>query len=134
MDGNTFTMGDADATITAKYTPIDYTISYDLQGGSISNQPTSYNINTDTFSIPQPTKKGYTFIGWTGSNGNTPQTSVTIKKGSTGNKSYKANWQVNTYSITYNLDGGSISGQPTSYTVESPTLNIPRPIKTGYTF
>lgn len=134
MDGNTFTMGDADATITAKYTPIDYTISYDLQGGSISNQPTSYNINTDTFSIPQPTKKGYTFIGWTGSNGNTPQTSVTIKKGSTGNKSYKANWQVNTYSITYNLDGGSISGQPTSYTVESPTLNIPRPTKTGYTF
>lgn len=134
MDGNTFTMGDADATITAKYTPIDYTISYDLQGGSISNQPTSYNINTDTFSIPQPIKKGYTFIGWTGSNGNTPQTSVTIKKGSTGNKSYKANWQVNTYSITYNLDGGSISGQPTSYTVESPTLNIPRPTKTGYTF
>lgn len=134
MDGNTFTMGDADATITAKYTPIDYTISYDLQGGSISNQPTSYNINTDTFSIPQPTKKGYTFIGWTGSNGNTPQTSVTIKKGSTENKSYKANWQVNTYSITYNLDGGSISGQPTSYTVESPTLNIPRPTKTGYTF
>lgn len=134
MDGNTFTMGDADATITAKYTPIDYTISYDLQGGSISNQPTSYNINTDTFSIPQPTKKGYTFIGWTGSNGNTPQTSVTIKKGSTGNKSYKANWQVNTYSITYNLDGGSISGQPTSYTIESPTLNIPRPTKTGHTF
>lgn len=44
MDGNTFTMGDADATITAKWTPIDYTISYDLQGGTINGQPTNIQL------------------------------------------------------------------------------------------
>lgn len=123
-----------DKTYDAHWTPINYTISYDLQGGTASGLKTSYNIETPDFSLVTPTKKGYTFTGWTGSNGNTPQTSVTIKKGSTGNKSYKANWSINTYSITYNLDGGSISGQPTSYTIESPTLNIPRPTKTGHTF
>lgn len=134
MDGNTFTMGDANATITAKYTPIDYTISYDLQGGTMSGQKTSYNIETPTFSIPTPTKNGYTFLGWTGTDLTSASKSVTIKQGSIGNRVYKANWKAINYSITYNLDGGSISGQPTSYTVESPTLNIPRPTKTGYTF
>lgn len=59
MDGNTFTMGDADATITAKWTPIDYTIKCNTGGGQIASYPTSYNINTDTITIPQPTKPGY---------------------------------------------------------------------------
>lgn len=99
MDGKTFTMGDADATITAKYTPIDYTISYDLQGGTMSGQKTSYNIETPTFSIPTPTKTGYTFLGWTGSNGNTNQLDVSIAHGSTGNKAYTTHWSANIYEI-----------------------------------
>lgn len=119
---------------TAHWTPINYSISYDLQGGSISNQPTSYNIESDTISIPKPTKNGYTFIGWTGSNGNTPQVNVTIPKGSTGNKSYKANWSAVNYSISYNLDGGTIKGAPTNYNIETPTFSIPQPTRSGYTF
>lgn len=134
MDGNTFTMGDADATITAKWTPIDYTIKCNTGGGQIASYPTSYNINTDTITIPQPTKPGYAFAGWTGTDLSALTKDVVINKGSIGNRVYKANWKANTYSITYNLDGGSISGQPTSYTIESPTLNIPRPTKTGHTF
>lgn len=100
----------------------------------MSGQKTSYNIETPTFSIPTPTKNGYTFLGWTGTDLTSASKSVTIKQGSIGNRTYKANWKANTYSITYNLNGGSISGQPTSYTIESPTLNIPRPTKTGHTF
>ena len=42
--------------------------------------------------LNNPTLEGYTFGGWTGSNGNTPQTKVTIAKGTTGNLSYKAVW------------------------------------------
>ena len=86
MDGNTFTMGDADATITAKWTPIDYTISYDLQGGTINGQPTKYTIESPTLNIPRPIKTGYTFLGWTGSNGNKNQLDVSITHGSIGNK------------------------------------------------
>lgn len=99
MDGNTFTMGDADATITAKWTPIDYTIKCNTGGGQIASYPTSYNINTDTITIPQPTKPGYAFAGWTGSNGNTAQKTVTIPKGSTGDKTYDAHWSANIYEI-----------------------------------
>lgn len=99
MDGNTFTMGDADATITAKWAPIDYTISYDLQGGAINGQPTKYTIESPTLNIPRPIKTGYTFLGWTGSNGNTNQLDVSIAHGSTGNKAYTAHWSANIYEI-----------------------------------
>lgn len=44
------------------------------------------------------------FLGWTGSNGTTAQKSVSIDKGTTGNKSYTANWTPINYTITYNLD------------------------------
>ena len=65
----------------------------------------------------------YDFAGWTGSNGNTAQTTVTIAHGSTGNKSYTANWTPVTYNISYNLNSGSLpSSHPTSYTIESAAI------------
>ena len=105
-----------------------------MNGGSISGQKTSYNVTTESFTLPTPSRTGYTFTGWTGSNGSTPQKSVTIAKGSTGNKSYTANWSINTYSIGYNLNGGSISGQKTSYNVTTESFTLPTPSRTGYTF
>ena len=79
-------------TITFKYTPISYKITYTLNGGSVTGNPSTYTIETATITLKNPTKTGYTFKGWTGSNGTTPQTTVKIAKGSTGNKSYTANW------------------------------------------
>ena len=80
-------------TITFTYTPITYTISYNLNGGAISGQPTSYTVESGTITLPTPSRSGYTFTGWTESNGSALQTSVTISSGSTGNKSYIANWK-----------------------------------------
>lgn len=76
-----------------------YTISYNVNGGSLSGQVTSYTKTSNNITLPTPTKTGYTFLGWTGSNGTTAQKTVTIPKGSTGNKSYTANWQINTYTV-----------------------------------
>ena len=72
--------------------PTTYTITYNLDGGTVSGNPTTYTSN-DTITLNNPTKEGYTFTGWTGSNGTTPSTTVTIPKGSTGNKTYTANWE-----------------------------------------
>lgn len=73
-----------------------YTITYNLNGGTASGK-TSYNINEETFTLPIPTREEYIFLGWTGSNGSTPQTTVSIPKGSIGNKTYTANWRANSY-------------------------------------
>ena len=121
-------------TITFTYNLVGYSIGYNVNGGTISGQRTSYNVESSAYTLPTPSRTGYTFTGWTGSNGSTPQKSVTIAKGSTGNKSYTANWSINTYSIGYNLNGGSISGQKTSYNVTTESFTLPTPTRTGYTF
>jgi len=85
-----------DVTITAKFLPITYTITYDLAGGTVSTaNPSSYNIETATFTLNNPTRIGYTFLGWTGTDLASASTSVQIAKGSTGNKTFTANWQAN---------------------------------------
>ena len=117
INGSTFTMGSSNVTISASWNVINYTITYNLNGGS-GNNPTSYNIGTTTFTLANPTKTGYTFNGWTGSNGSSPQTSVTISKGSQGDKTYTANWTAKTYTITYNCNGGSGSTSSSSHTYD----------------
>ena len=75
---------------------VDYSITYDLAGGTLPEEesnPTTYNYETATFSLINPTRPGYTFAGWTGSNGDTPETTVTIEQGSEGDLSYTANWE-----------------------------------------
>ncbi len=74
-----------------------YKITYDLDGGVLndgSHNPGSYAEISLPFSLSVPTKDGYEFIGWTGSNGDTPELKVTILKGTTGNLNYKANWNL----------------------------------------
>ena len=90
---------------TAKSPYETYTITYNLNGGSVSN-PITYSEITGTFTLNQPIKTGYTFLGWTGSNGSTPQLVVTIEQGSTGNKEYIANYIANTYTIIFDANGG----------------------------
>lgn len=118
--------------IFVKWNTIDYEISYNLNGGKISNEPTIYNIE-ESINLPIPVKDGYEFVGWTGSNGTTPETSVTIAKGSTGNKSYTANWETIKYSISYNLNGGTVTN-PTTYTIENEDFKLSNPTRTGYVF
>lgn len=93
---------DFDSTITehtnlkASWTPTEYTITYNLDGGNLAEgvtNPTTYDIETATFTLNNPTKEGYTFQGWTGANGDIPQTEVSVTVGSYGNKTFTANWQ-----------------------------------------
>lgn len=97
----TLTVGNIDKNI--------YTIAYNLNGGSSSTAlKTTYTVE-DSFILPQPTKTGYTFTGWTGSNGTTPQKTVTVNKGTRGNLNYTANWSANNYYVTFNGNGGSLN-------------------------
>ena len=121
-------------TLYAQWTPTTYTISYTLNGGTASNR-TEYNIETATFTLSNPTKTGYTFAGWTGSNGESPQTTVTISVGSTGNKSYTANWTADTYTIEFDANGGSGTTASVTATFGSTrSLTANGFTRTGYTF
>lgn len=46
-----------------------YTITYDLDGGTLASaNPSSYTPNTDTIILNNPTKSGYEFVGWSSKN------------------------------------------------------------------
>lgn len=118
------------------YSPyVAYTIEYDLDGGLLtSNNPDTYYITTDTFTLNNPTKEGYTFVGWSGTGLTGIQNmTVTVTKGSTGNRSYVAHYSPITYNVSYNLNGGSASGNPNNYTPEQ-TYTLVNPTREGYTF
>ena len=87
-----------------------YSITYNLDGGNfVLENPTQYGEASDSIPLNVPIRDGFTFVGWTGSNGNTPQINVTIESGSIGDKSYTANWvvnQTNTYTLTLNKGTG----------------------------
>ena len=116
----------------AEWRLAEYTITMDLDGGS-GQEKVVYTITDEEFELPTPTRNGYEFVGWTGEGITTPQTSVIIPKGSTGNKAYTANWKVIRYTITLVTNGGAVIAS-IRYTVEdSVTLPIP-PDRPGYEF
>ncbi len=122
-----------DKTYIENWVLTGYYITLDLNGGS-GKEKVIYTITDEDFELPTPTRNGYEFVGWTGEGITTPQTSVIIPKGSTGNKAYTANWQVIKYTIITLLEGGNAgSSGAYVYTVEE-TFTLPTPTRTGYTF
>ncbi len=110
-----------------------YNIVYDLDGGTIENaNESSYTLLTNDITLGKPSKEGYTFIGWTGTDLETPTLDVTISKWSLGNRDYKANWQANSYTITFDTVGG-VGSESQSVTFDANT-ELPTPTKNGYTF
>ena len=121
-DGNLYAPGESVpevvTTLTAQWTVNQYTITYNLAGGTAEGNPSTYTIETKAFTLKNPTKSGYTFTGWsgTGLDGENNMT-VTIPTGSTGNRTYTAHWRYNGSGHSYSYytikatagAGGSIS-------------------------
>ena len=116
-----------DKTFNANWTAIVYKISYNLNGGTINGEnPTTYTVEDEITLVNSPTKRGYNFANW--DNGGK------IAKGSVGDITFNAKWDIIAYNISYNLDGGTIDGEnPTTYTVED-EITLINPTKRGYDF
>ena len=72
-----------------------YKITYNLNGGSLSNSnPTEY-FPGQSITLNNPTRSGYTFEGWTGSNGSTKSKSVKVDTSKNMDLSYTANYELN---------------------------------------
>lgn len=120
-----------DRTYTANWQVIEYTVTLDVSGGDPLD-PITYTVETPVI-LPTPTSTGYTFLGWTGEGETTPQPTVVLPKGTTGDKMYFANWEVNIYAITLDTSGGNAL-DAISYAVTSSPITLPTPVRTGYTF
>lgn len=135
----------SNTSIVATFTraAIDYTISYNLNKGSVSTaNPAGYNVETATFTLNNPTKtitikgnenstseangtgvtigsntsKAQTFAGWSGTGLSSNSTSVKVTKGSTGNRSYVAHWTAASITLPTVTKTGYTCGWSTSST------------------
>lgn len=120
-DSVKFNMPASNKEVNLKSELISYNIKYVLNGGTVSTaNPTTYTV-LDTFKLNNPTREGYTFLGW-----NLLGKNVTISN-TTGNKVFEAIWKVNTYSIKF----GNVKA---FYNYNSKIIYPLNPYKVGYTF
>ncbi len=144
-DTKTFTMGYGDTTATAKWTAVQHMLTVNPAGGVWNNKTgnsyitLAYNQSTN---IPDPTRTGYTFSGWT----MTPTDKESTLDGKTftmgtANTYLDAKWTPIDYNIRFEPNGGTYKGStsPTTVTVSFGTgydiAGIGNyPVRTGYTF
>ncbi len=124
----------ANMTLYAKWDLSTYAITYELNGGSNApSNPEAYTIESDDINLAIPSKKGFTFTGWTINGISTPQPDMIITKGSRGDKTFIANWTPNIYPVILDGNGGNGSSL-TNYTYGK-SIALPTDYtKSGYTF
>lgn len=110
-----------------------YTITYELDGGTLSNAPTQYNKNSGTITIPRPTRAGYRFTGWTGTDLTEKTLDVVIPAGSTEDREYTANW-VETRTVTFDVNGHGTAPAPQTVDIGTKAVRPTDPAQTGWRF
>ena len=107
LNGNSFNGPISHNFGTSLNDSYEYLINYTLNDGTIAtDKPTRYTYETPDFTLINPTRTGnYTFLGWTGSNGDVPQTEVTVKQGSHGALIFNAQWTPG-YTVIFYPNGG----------------------------
>ena len=139
-DGSTPVEGDKwelprDVKVKAKWTAINYKITYNMNGGNnATTNPSSFTINSSDISIVNPEKTGYTFTGWTTMNDNVPSKNLIIKSGTYSNQELTANWEANKYVITFDVNSGNALSNNTLDVYYDSNYELPTPTKDGYTF
>ena len=129
-----YSISDYKLNLYAIWTPNQYTVTFNPNGGSVS--PTTKTVTYDSTygSLPTPTRTGYNFAGWwTAARGGTQITSST-KVTTASNHSIYAHWTPNQYTVTFNPNGGTVSPTTKTVTYDSTYGTLPTPTRTGYTF
>jgi uncharacterized repeat protein (TIGR02543 family) len=119
-----------DATVKAIWSGNQYTITYDVNGGEALSSNTQTVIYGSPFKLATPVRTGYTFDGWF--NGSEEFSSGTWELLS--GVSLVAHWTVNTYTITYDVNGGEALASATQTIAYDADYTLATPIRTGYTF
>ena len=138
-NGNSYEPGGsvpADVTaLTVQWTAPAYTVTLNAGNGTInSGNVTSYTYGVGATLPTDVTRTGYTFKGWYDNENLTGSPVTAIGSTETGNKEYWAKWEINQYTIIYDLAGGTVEGNPDTYTIKAGAFTLKNPTKSGYTF
>lgn len=119
-------------TVTAHWNAITYSISYLNTFNDNLENIQYYNIET-SYTLENPSRDGYTFIGWSENGSEQLVLNKSINKGTIGELSFKAYWAPNNYTISLNLNGGACEVNSVTTTYDD-SFSLPTPTRTGYEF
>ena len=132
LSGNTITIGSEETTIKATWIK-KVTLTLNLDGGTItSNVSGVYSRNT-TITLGTPTKTGYDFSKWEVTAGDSVLSGNKLTIGTT-DTTIKAVYIAKKYTVTYNANGGTVSGTSKSVTYNAKYGTLPTPQRAGYSF
>ena len=121
----------------AQWSRDTYKITYKTNGGELADGTAKkYNVDTRTFKLKTPVRYGYTFKGWYKDKKCTRRVTQ-VKKGTIGNLTFYAKWQINKYKIKYDGNGatsGSMKGVSVCQYGKTYTLTKNKFKRTGYVF
>ena len=106
-------------TLTAQWTAPTYAVTLNTNGGTIADgkDVTGYTYGVGATLPTDVTRTGYTFKGWYDNENLTGNPVTAISNTETGNKEYWAKWEANTYTVTFDPNGGSVD--PVAATTDS---------------
>ena len=104
------------------------TITLNPNGGTLPE----YSL-VEGAALPIPTKTGYTFAGWYENPKFSGDPVKDVPTDSTENLNFYAKWTANTYTVTFDANGGSVS-QTSAVTVAGKLTSLPTPTYDGYDF
>ena len=78
-------------------------------------------------------RSGYTFTGWNTAKNGTGTTYTESTKMPSSNTQLWSQWDVNSYTITFAPNGGSVTPTSKTFTIND-SISLPTPTRTGYTF
>lgn len=119
-----------DVTLYAKWAPIEYTVTFESNGGD-AVKSIIYTVESQDFALQIPQKDFYLFEGWMDDAGNKVEK---IDCSKPKDVRLTAQWSAIEYTITYVLNGGTNGENPTIYTVESEDIVLVAPTKDGFVF
>ena len=125
-------------TYWAKWREDVYDITYEPNEGVINNEviPTQYTFSVGASLPANVTREGYAFAGWYDNSLFEGQPIALVRSSDYGNKTYYARWEIKTYNIAFNNNGGNIEDEviPSSYTYNN-EVELPSEVyKDGYEF
>ena len=109
-----------DVTVIGSFAINSYTLTYTVDGDTVQTDSVVYN--TEIIALEEPTKEGYTFSGWSEIPATMPASNVTVI----------GSFTINSYTLTYTVDGDTV--QTTSVVYNTEIIALEEPTKEGYTF
>ena len=125
----------ADTTLYAHWTELNKVkITFNANGGDVTPSYKTVYEDDAYGDLPTPTRAGYEFVEWRYNSASGMKVTTETQLKSKINHTLYASWKANTYNVTFDPNGGTVSTTSKSYTYGSGIYDLPNPTREGYIF